>query len=186
MKRIIIIFIFCFSIFSLFAKNEISISGVNEIEYIYRDRRIEYRNYLSNKLQFQMQYKNFRAGFKYDVFYPRHDRFLDIDNVVNEDDIDDILKNSEKNEYYFDEYFLQFETDEIFAKLGTYDAVIGSGMVLHAFYDEDFDEDSRLTGFYGQTFFDKWQMQAFYGTMKTIISRMNMIEWEQQILILTF
>ncbi len=169
MKRIIIIFIFCFTIFPLFAKNDISISGVNEIEYIYRDRRIEYRNYLSNKLQFQMQYKNFLAGFKYDVFYPKHDRFLDIDNIINEDDIDDILKNSEENEFYFDEYFLQFETDEIFAKLGTYDAVIGSGMVLHAYYDEDFDEDSRLTGLYGQTIFDRWQIQTFYGLMKSDI-----------------
>lgn len=167
MKKIFILIIFYFSIFPLSAKKEISISGVNEMEYIYRDRRIEFRNYLSNKFQFQMQYKNFRAGLKYDIFYPGHDRFLDIDNIVNEDDIDDILKDYEKNEFYFDEYFLQFETDEIFAKLGTYDAVIGSGMVLHAFYDDDFDEDSRLTGLYGQAIFDRWQMQTFYGLMKS-------------------
>ncbi|NQV19731.1 MAG: hypothetical protein HQ534_14475 [Armatimonadetes bacterium] len=167
MKKINTIFFIIILILPLLAKSEISFSGVNEMEYIYRDRRIEFRNYFSNKYQFQMQYKNFRAGLKYDIFFPKHDRFLDIDNVVNEDDIDDILKNSEKNEYYFDEYFLQFETDEIYAKLGTYDAVIGSGMVLHAYYDEDFAEDSRLTGLYGQAIFDKWQMQTFYGLMKS-------------------
>ncbi len=166
MNRIILFFILLLFVFSLFAEEKVSISGINEFEYIYRNRKIEYRNYFSDKLTLQMQYKIFRLGLKYDLYHPKHDKFLDIDNIPNEDEIPISLDNNEKNENYFDEYFLQIENDNFFVNFGTFDAVIGSGIVTHNYYDEDFDEDHRLTGIYEQTTFDKIMLQIFYGTMK--------------------
>ncbi|MCK4311416.1 MAG: hypothetical protein KAW88_01630 [Candidatus Cloacimonetes bacterium] len=166
MNKIILILILFLFLSSLIAENELTFSSVNEFEYIYRDRRVEYRNYFSNKLSLQMQYKMFRLGLKYDLYHPKHDKFLDIDNILIEEDIPGILDDFEKNKNYFDEYFIQIEDDNFFVNSGTYEAVIGSGIVTHNYYDEDFDEDSRLTGILGRLTFDRWQMQTFYGIME--------------------
>ena len=98
MRKLLITFIFVtFSI--LLLASEFNFSGINELKYIYRDRRVEYRSYFMNKLQLQLQYKFLRLGTKYDIYYPYHDKFLDVDNIPNEDAILDELDNKEKNEY---------------------------------------------------------------------------------------
>ena len=165
MRKFLITLIFVtFSI--LLLASELNFSGTNQLEYIYRDRRVEYRNYFMDKLQLQLQYKLFRLGTKYDIYYPYHDKFLDIDNIPNEDDIPAVLEDYEKNEYYFEEYYLQYENNFLFANAGTYEAVIGSGIVTHNFYDEDFEEDSRLMGIYLQSYFSRFYIQTFYGLME--------------------
>ncbi|MDO9576601.1 MAG: DUF6029 family protein [Candidatus Cloacimonadales bacterium] len=131
---------------------DFSFSGVNEFKYIYANRILEQRSYFSDKLQFQMQFNQFRAGIKYDFYRPRFDKFALL---------------TEKNENYFDEYYLQYESDHWFAQAGTFSAVIGTGMVLHNFYDEDFENDSRLIGGYLNPVYDKWQLQLFGGLMES-------------------
>ena len=165
MRKILITFIF-FTFTILLLASEFNFSGTNQLKYIYRDRRVEYRSYFMNKLQLQLQYKFLRLGTKYDVSYPYHDIFLDVDNIPNEDAILVMLDDNEKNEYYFEEYYLQFESDFLFANAGTYEAVIGSGIVTHNYYDEDFEEDSRLMGIYLQSFFSRFSIQTFYGFLE--------------------
>ncbi|MCK4654224.1 MAG: hypothetical protein KAU01_07245, partial [Candidatus Cloacimonetes bacterium] len=123
MNKIISVIILFLFISLLVAEDKVSFSGINKFEYIYRDRRIEYRNYFSNKLSLQTQYKIFRLGVKYDLYHPKHDKFLDIDNIVFENTIPSLLDDSEKNENYFDEYFIQIEDDNFFVNFGTYEAV---------------------------------------------------------------
>ncbi len=165
MRKLLITFIFVTFAILLLA-SEFNFSGTNQLKYIYRDRRVEYRSYFMDKLQLQLQYKFLRLGTKYDVYYPYHDKFLDVDNIPNEDAILEELDNKEKNEYYFEEYYLQFENDFLFANAGTYEAVIGSGIVTHNYYDEDFEEDSRLMGIYLQSYFSRFNIQTFYGLME--------------------
>ena len=143
-----------------------SISGLNETEFIYRDisekyemnpneQGNDYKSYFSNKLQLQMQYFNFLLGAKYNYYHPRYNQFLPIGSV-----------GMEENEHYFDEYFIQFESDLFLGRLGTFESVIGSGIVLHNYLDEDFNIDSRLIGFYSQTNLEKWQLKFLYGLME--------------------
>lgn len=165
MRKILITFIFLTFTILLLA-SEFNFSGINELKYIYRDRRVEYRSYFSEKLALQMHYKMLNVGLKRIVYYPYHDKFLDVDNITNEDAILTTLDENENNEYYFEEYYLQFENDFLFANVGTYEAVIGSGIVAHNYYDEDFEEDSRLTGIYLQSYFSRFNIQTFYGLME--------------------
>ena len=132
--------------------SELSFSGLNEFKYIYSNNDNEGNSYFSDKFMLQTQFNNFRAGMKYDFYRQKFDKFA---------------LNPEKDENYFDEYYLQFESDHWFAQAGTYEAVIGSGMVLHNFYDDDFDLNSRLSGGYVNPVFDKWQLQLFGGLMES-------------------
>lgn len=154
MKRSLLTALVLIIIVSAFA--DVSYTVLNEFQTITRDIGDEYKNYFSDKLQLQIFYNNLSVGAKYNYYKPKYDRFSSVEMAGNEED-----------ENYFDEYFLQFESDHFFLKAGTYDAVIGSGMVMHNYYDTDFEDDSRLTGGYAQAFFDKVQAQIFYGLMKS-------------------
>jgi len=147
-------------------QENLSLSGLNEIEFIYRDISEKYelnpneqgkdhKSYFSNKLQLQIQYFNFLMGAKYNYYHPRYDQFLPIGLVGNEE-----------NENYFDEYFIQYESDLLLGRLGTFESVIGSGIVLHNYLDDDFNIDSRLVGFYSQANLEKWQIKVLYGLME--------------------
>jgi len=121
--------------------SEINISGVNEIKFVNSNRIIENMNYISEKLQLQAQFSSFRAGIKYDLYKPKFDKFALINDDMDNATIEAIL-SAEEDENYFDEYYLQYESDFWFAQVGTYEAVIGSGMILHNFYDDDFESSA--------------------------------------------
>ena len=105
-------------------------------------------------------------GLKFDYYKSHFDKFLLINDDMSDDDINLALR-SEKDEYFLDEYYLQYESDFWFAQVGTFEAVIGSGIVLHNFYDDDFETDSRLIGGYVNPVYDRWQMQLFAGLMES-------------------
>ena len=148
-KTFLLIILICLTTNLLYS--ELSFSGLNEFQYIRSDRFNETNNYFSDKFQLQLHYNNFLAGVKYDYYKPKFDKFA---------------TSLEENENYFDEYYLQFESDHWFAQVGTFEAVIGSGIVLHNFYDNDFDLNSRLIGGYLNPVYDKWQLQLFGGLME--------------------
>ena len=142
----------------------ISFSGLNEFNYTMADRIIENRHYFSDKVSLQFTSQQFRLGVKYDFYKPRFNRFALINADMTSTAINSMLQ-SEKDEHYFDEYYLQYESDCWFVQAGTFEAAIGSGMILHNFYNEDFEEDSSLIGGYLNPVYDRWQLQLFGGWM---------------------
>ncbi|MBT4332083.1 MAG: hypothetical protein HOD64_02300 [Candidatus Cloacimonetes bacterium] len=147
--------------------SELSFSGLNEFKFIHSNRLIENRSYFSDKFQLQAQISEFRAGIKYDLYYPKFGKFIMINDNMDDNAIE-LMLESEIDEYYFDEYYLQYESDYWFTQVGTYEAVIGSGIVLHNFYDDDFELDSRLIGGYINPVYDRWQLQLFGGFMESV------------------
>jgi len=146
--------------------SELNISGVNECKYVNSNRIIEHRSYFSDKFQLQAQYNNFRASFKYDFYHPKFGKFILINEDMSDAALEDQL-NTEENENYLDEYYLQYESDFWFAQIGIFEAVVGSGIIMHNFYDDDFETDSRLIGGYVNPVYDNWQIQLFGGLMKS-------------------
>ncbi|MDD3052227.1 MAG: hypothetical protein PHR06_13920 [Candidatus Cloacimonetes bacterium] len=163
-KRITISVLLILVIVGLTAE-KITFSGVNEFNFIYRDISEKYENseesgddyksYFSDELKLQLSYRNFVLGAKYVYYKPEYDKMLQIENV-----------GSEEDDNYFDEYFLQYSDNKFFALAGTYEAVIGSGIALHSFYDNDFNIDTRLLGGYGRYTSKIFQSQLFLGVMK--------------------
>ncbi len=136
--------------------SELSFSGLNEFKYIYSNNDNEGNSYFSDKFQVQSQFKSFRAGIKFDLYKPKFDKFAL--SSIEED---------QTFEIHLDEHYLQYESDYWFAQIGTFEAVIGSGIVLHNFYDDDFETDSRLLGGYVNPVYDGWQVQLFAGNMES-------------------
>jgi predicted porin len=168
MKKLLFLLILT-GFLSSFLAAEISYSVLNEFNFTLSDRIIENRSYFSDKIQLQMQYSSFRSGLKFEFYSPRFDKFLLINDNMSDESIESTLANNEEDESFLSEYYLQYESTNLFAQIGTFEAVIGTGMVLHNFYDEDFEEDSSLMGAYFNPVFNKWQAQLFAGFMESAV-----------------
>ena len=170
MNRLLLCLFFLLLLQNLIAQ-EFSFSGTNELEYIYRDitedntdydeseknyllfEGYKFKHYFIEKLDMQFYYGNFNAGFGYDFYRPDFNKFA-------------LAPSTEEDENYFDEYYLKYESDNLNITAGIYEAVIGKGIALHSYYNEDFEEDSRLLGGYTNVLMEKWQSKIFFGLME--------------------
>ena len=155
MKKIILITLLLI-VGSILLADDFSISGINEAHYVYKSAEDSLNQYFQDKFKFLMQYNDFRFGMTYVGEFPKYRKFeplaeLDPSNLHNE----------------WEERYVEFNTGEYMVKAGNFDALIGSGMILHAYYNEDLDEDYRLDGFYGRIVKDAWSLQAFHGILPT-------------------
>ncbi|MBC8313537.1 MAG: hypothetical protein H8E33_04775 [Candidatus Cloacimonetes bacterium] len=134
MKKYFLITVFIVIVCNIFGEN-ISISGGNELKFIYRDVKDSLNQFMEDEFKFDLTYKNFRFGMKYIAELPKYDEFypdtkLDSDKLISK----------------WDERYLEFETDNFYIRGGTFEAAFGSGIVLNAYNNTDFDEDNHLEG----------------------------------------
>lgn len=139
---------------------KIEFSGINESQFVYRDLKDskvydkDYKSYFQNELSVSIYKGKLRAGFKIDFFQPEYDKYIAVENAGNEENIFDL-----------DEYYLQYETDNTLFKLGTLEAAFGSGICLHSYLDDDFNQDKRTNGFYSRTDIGSLQFQFISGIL---------------------
>lgn len=155
MKKIVLIALSILFLSHLIAE-EVAISGINEAHYVYRSVEGAHNQYFRDKFKFLLQYSNFRFGMSYVGELPKYRKF----QPLNQMDSSDLYSE-------WEERYLEYNTGDYMVKAGNYDALIGSGMILHAYYNDDLDEDYRLDGFYGRVEKDKWSLQAFHGILPT-------------------
>jgi len=162
MRKILLLVTVISAVFlSLYSQDGIDWSANNKFAFIMRDMEgsevytDDYKNYFSNEFTLQLTYKNWMAGLEFDIYLPDYQKYLRIEQAGDEDD-----------EYIFNEYYLQYSQDEITLRAGTYSAVIGTGMVMHCFYDDEFEKDTSLKGFYGRYNHEKIKIQLFSGLME--------------------
>jgi hypothetical protein len=163
-KQNYLIIFMLFIVASVFAQNEFSFYGTNEFLFIYRSMDDDYQSQfdddskinVENRLQFRSLYKNWQAGLKFNALHPKYEPFASTPGDIHD----------EENEYFFEEFYLQYEGMSAILRAGTFDAVIGSGMALHTYYDRDVDEDASLRGGYFSYFNDFINSKLFFGIMK--------------------
>lgn len=132
----------------------LSISGINEALYVYNNAPDSVKHYMQDDFKFNVIYNNFRFGMKYQGHLPKYEKFTPLAELEADD-----LSSTWTDRY------VEYNSPELVIRGGNFDMLIGSGMILHAYYNSDLDKDYRLDGFYG-----KWQntmlkMQAFYGVL---------------------
>ena len=151
MKKNLFLILFIIFFSNIFAEN-ISISGSNELEFIYRDSEDSLHQFMEDEFKFDLTYKNFRFGMKYIAELPKYDEFypdtkLDSDKLISK----------------WDERYLEFETDNFYIRGGTFEAAFGSGIVLNAYNNTDFDENNHLDGCKISTDFNEITFSGIYG-----------------------
>ena len=90
----------------------------------------------------------------YEGEFPKYDKFQPVEELSSDD-----VKT------YWKSRFVEYSTDNFLIRGGTYDAVFGSGLVLHAYDDEVMDEDNRLEGIYTRTGYNNFSLKALYGAV---------------------
>jgi cytochrome c biogenesis protein CcmG, thiol:disulfide interchange protein DsbE len=130
------------------------ISGINKLSYVYRTAEDSLHHYLDNEFSFTAHYNRFRFGISYQAELPGYNRFapdeyLDSDNIGHE----------------WLDIFGEYSGDKLFVRAGNYEAVFGSGMVIHAYDNTDLDEDTRLDGVQMRVQEDRYMLQGIYGAL---------------------
>ncbi|MCD6182235.1 MAG: TlpA family protein disulfide reductase [Candidatus Cloacimonetes bacterium] len=133
----------------------LSISGINEAKYVYNSAPDSVKHYLQDEFKFTVIYNNFRFGMKYEGYLPKYEKFTPLAELEPGD-----LSSSWTDRY------VEYNTPELLIRGGNFDMLIGSGMVLHAYYNSDLDKDYCLDGFYGRWQTKVARLQAFYGVLE--------------------
>ncbi len=137
MKYLILILLVVASV-TIFAEESFSVSGVNEIEYRYREAEGDsLKHYFKDDFSFRLNYKNFTFGMAFIGGYPEYSSYEG--EMVDQLEDEDIY-------YKWDERWIAYETEEMMVHAGTMDGSYGSGMTFRSWEDDDLDHDTRLEG----------------------------------------
>ena len=86
--------------------------------------------------------------------FPKYQKFSPLDKL-----------SSENLSTKWTDIYGEYNNGTLAVRGGKYDLLIGSGMIMHAYYNTELDEDYRLDGFYGNYRSDMFNIQAFYGIL---------------------
>jgi len=157
MKRSILIFIFIAIIYSAGAA-EFIVSGINELEYVYKTSEDSLHHFLKDEFGMNLYYGNFNFGLKFIAELPKYDTFKKIEKLNNSD-----------ISYEWKERYISYDDDNFYVLGGTFEDTFGRGIVFSAFEDEDFDIDTRLEGVQAQLYKKFLSLKGLYGAFKTDI-----------------
>lgn len=139
---------------NLYAIDNFNISGLNEAIYVHKIVRDSLKNYFSDEFNFRIDYNKFSFGMKFLAWLPKYDRYSAISEL-----------SSNNISYKWDERFVSYNSDNFSVKAGTFEEVFGSGIVLRAYQDKDFNIDNRLEGLTIKCSGGKFNAKAFYGAL---------------------
>lgn len=154
MKKLLLISILLSCIGYNFAFNEVSFSGMNEAKYIFKQTDDNDFNFYSDDLTLDFTMGKFRLGTT-----------VSFGNIPdNFQYITDIELEEEDPEFELSDAFVEFSSDSILLTGGYFSAVMGSGLVINAYNNEDImDGDNRLLGGYSEFYSEKFKLMALYG-----------------------
>jgi len=131
------------------------LNGLNETTYIYRTAKDSLNSYFRDAFSFSMGYRDFSLGVKFLAELPKYS--TDQNQLMDE-------LNPNKLDVKWTERYLEFERDNLILHGGTITESFGSGMVLRAWEDLEFDTDTRLDGFLVK--YNKGiKLKAMYGAL---------------------
>jgi hypothetical protein len=139
----------------LSAQNTLTVSGLNETEFIYRTAADSLNAYFRDSFGFNLGYRNLSFGMKFIAELPKYS--------VNQDELIDELAAPQLS-LGWKELYLRYNRDNLLLQAGTLSETFGSGMLFRAWEDIEFDEDNRLQAF--MIGYDrKIKAKAFYGAV---------------------
>ena len=133
---------------------QLTLSGLNEAQYIYRSAPDSLSNYFSNETFLRFNYNNIEVGLSFIADLPKYNQFQAIDDLRPSD-----------LEYRWDERYLQVNLPDLRFRAGSYSDFFGTGIMLRAYRDKTYNHDTRLTGINLQMNKDAYQVKGIYGSL---------------------
>ena len=154
-SKLLFIFILSMLLLGLGAQTTPQISGLNEMQFIYRTAADSLNAYFRDSFGFSLDYRNFSFGMKFIAELPKYS--------VNQDELIDELSPADLSALWR-ELYAKYERDSFSILAGNMSETFGSGMNFRAWEDVEFDEDNRLNGF-SLKYDHKVKLKALYGAI---------------------
>ncbi len=141
----------------LFGQNNLQINGINEAQFVYRTVPDSLNTYFRNSFGFNLGYRDFRFGMKFNSDLPRYS------NQETE-----LLGNLDANRLSvaWEELYAGYSKDAFSIHVGTTAETFGQGISFRSYEDLEFDEDHRLESFLLK-YDDKLSFKAIYGAIES-------------------
>jgi len=143
-------------VLSLAATDELYLNGLNEASYIYRTAQDSLHSYFRDALGITATYRDITLGMKFITElpkYPGQNPYASLDaNTLR---------------VQWTERFLEYNRDNLLLHGGLISESFGSGMVMRAWQDLEFDTDTRLDGFLAK-YDNNLKLKALYGVLPNL------------------
>lgn len=154
-RFIVLISLLALVLIGLGAQTTPQISGLNEMQFIYRTAPDSLHAYFRDSFGFTLDYRNFTFGMKFIAELPKYS--------INQDELIDELSPDDLSAIWT-ELYAKYERDSFSILAGNMSETFGSGMNFRAWEDIEFDEDNRLTGF-SLKYDNRIKLKTLYGAI---------------------
>ncbi len=121
--------------FSIHIYADVTISGINEAQFVYRDAADSLANFFHNDLSLRLNYRNIDLGMSFLADLPRYSHF---------DAVQDL--HSRMIEYDWQRFYLAAEFPNMNLRAGSFNEFFGNGLILRSYRDKTFEWDTTLSG----------------------------------------
>lgn len=153
MKRALISMCILLATFTLAAQTGLTLNGLNEAQFIYRDAPDSLNVYFKDSFAFNLGFRDFSFGIKFVAELPKYSN--------NQSDLIGEMAPADLK-LAWEELYAAYEKGPWLARGGTFYETFGSGLVFRSYEDKEFDLDHRLGGFQFR-YDDALRLKAIYG-----------------------
>lgn len=133
---------------------EVTISGINEAQFVYRDAVDSLSNYFHNELNLTFNYRNVDVGMSFIADLPRYSHFEAVKDL-----------HPRMVEYDWQRFYLAAEFSQMNLRVGSFNEFFGNGLILRSYRDKTFEWDTTLNGINANLRTDYLNVKALYGAL---------------------
>jgi len=153
MRRALLLILILLAAMALGAQNNLSVNGLNEAQFIYRDADDSLRVYFKDSFAVNFGIRDFGFGMKFIAELPKYS--------TNQSELIGEMAPADLK-LAWEELYVSYEKGPWMARGGTLYETFGSGLVFRSYEDTEFDLDHRLSGFHFK-YDDAVRIKALYG-----------------------
>lgn len=142
---------------SLQGQTTLQLSGLNEMEFVYRTAKDSLNVYFRDTFGFNLGYRSFSFGMKFIAELPKH--------AIDQSGLYQNLQPGSLN-LGWKELYASYSKDAFSIHAGTTEETFGQGLSFRSYEDIEFDEDHRLESFLLK-YDDNLQFKAIYGAIES-------------------
>lgn len=145
-------FVVLFSITLSYA--QMTISGINEAEFIYRDAPDSLSNFFHNEASLKFNYRNIDFGMTFIADLPKHSNFADVKDL-----------HPRMIDYRWERFYVMANLPNLTFRAGSFNEFFGNGVILRSYRDKAFEWDTTLNGLSTRFYSDYANIKAFYAAL---------------------
>ncbi len=133
---------------------DISISGINEAQFIYRDAKDSLSTFFHNEANLRINYDNIEIGLSITANLPKYSQF---------DSVKDLSPTM--IQYQAEKLYLATNLSGMRIRVGSFNDYFGNGIILRSYRDKTYEWDTTLNGLSTQIRSELATIKTLYGSL---------------------